>query len=109
MDVVNPDIVLVCCGGGGLLAGISYGLSALGSNAIVYGVEPETANTMYQSFEKGKPVMFLGAKSIASGLAPPLTGILTLKNKLFRYFTTSYLKAQTLTNIVVNTLKVVFC
>ena len=38
----NPDIVLVCCGGGALLAGVSTGLALLGSNAIVYGVEPKT-------------------------------------------------------------------
>ena len=40
--VENPDIVLVCCGGGALLAGVSTGLSLLDSKALVYGVEPET-------------------------------------------------------------------
>lgn len=49
-------------------------MSALGSKAIVYGVEPETANTMYKSFEEGNAVKMITAKSIATGLAPPMTG-----------------------------------
>ena len=40
--VEKPDIVLVCCGGGTLLAGIAAGLSFLGSSASVYGIEPVT-------------------------------------------------------------------
>lgn len=41
LKIVEPDIVLVCCGGGSLLAGLSSGLSLSGSNSVVYGVEPE--------------------------------------------------------------------
>ena len=66
--------ILVCCGGDSLLAGISSGLNALGSKAIVYGIEPVTANTMHKSFEDGNAVKMLTAKSIATGLAPPMTG-----------------------------------
>ena len=44
MDDLEPDIVLVGCGGGGLLAAVSYSLALLGSKAVVYGVEPESGN-----------------------------------------------------------------
>ncbi len=72
MDELDPDIVLCGCGGGGLLAAVSYGLKLLGSKAIVYGVEPESANTMFQSFEKGEPVTYTNSKSVAAGLGKNL-------------------------------------
>ena len=68
MDDLDPDVVLIGCGGGGLLAAVSYGLKLLGSKAIVFGVEPESANTMFQSFQKGESVTLLNSKSIAAGL-----------------------------------------
>jgi threonine dehydratase len=70
----HPDIVLVCCGGGSLVAGIATGLSLNNCNAIVYGVEPEGANTMYQSYRKGYPVKMNSAFSCATGLSPPFAG-----------------------------------
>ena len=74
LKVVDPDVTIVCCGGGSFLSGVSSGLSLNGSKSIVYGVEPETANTMRESFEKGYPVKNPMAKSIATGLAPPMCG-----------------------------------
>ncbi len=71
---MDPDIVLVCCGGGALLAGVSSGLKLVNCKALVYGIEPETASTMYQSFEKNSPAIDHSSKSIAGGLAPPLAG-----------------------------------
>ena len=70
----QPDIVLVCCGGGSLLAGISIAFGLLKPNTLIYGVEPETANTMYKSFQLGYPVKMTDAYSIATGLSPPITG-----------------------------------
>lgn len=69
-----PDIVLVCCGGGSLLAGISIAFGLLKPNTLIYGVEPETANTMHQSFQLGYPVKMTDAYSVATGLSPPITG-----------------------------------
>ena len=41
-DVPNPDIVLVCCGGGGLVSGVAATLSLMGHrNCRVYAIEPE--------------------------------------------------------------------
>lgn len=38
----EPDIVLVCCGGGGIFAAVSASLNLYGwKKARVYGVEPE--------------------------------------------------------------------
>ena len=49
---VPPDVVLVCCGGGGLLAGVaSYIYTKTSGKTHVYGVEPENANGMYQSIK----------------------------------------------------------
>ncbi|XP_038130485.1 L-threonine ammonia-lyase [Cyprinodon tularosa] len=72
--VPEPDVVVVCCGGGGLLSGVAAAIKLSGLNKTrIYGVEPEGACTMYQSFIEKKPV-WMDAKSIASGLAPPSAG-----------------------------------
>ncbi|XP_030197791.1 uncharacterized protein srr isoform X2 [Gadus morhua] len=74
--VPDPDVVVVCCGGGGLLAGVAAALRLSGSSRTrIYGVEPEGACTMYQSFLEERPVA-METKSIASGLAPPSAGSL---------------------------------
>ncbi|CAL8242132.1 unnamed protein product [Merluccius merluccius] len=74
--VPEPDVVVVCCGGGGLLAGVAAAIRLSGfSRTRIYGVEPEGACTMYQSFLEERPVG-METKSIASGLAPPSAGTL---------------------------------
>uniref|UniRef100_UPI00398F63AF L-threonine dehydratase catabolic TdcB isoform X2 n=1 Tax=Pristiophorus japonicus TaxID=55135 RepID=UPI00398F63AF len=73
-EIPNPDVVVVCCGGGGLLAGVAAAIKLSGcTTTSVYGVEPKEACTMYRSFSENKPV-FMDAKSIAIGLAPPFAG-----------------------------------
>ncbi|XP_077356415.1 L-threonine dehydratase catabolic TdcB-like [Festucalex cinctus] len=72
--VPEPDVVAVCCGGGGLLAGVAAAVKLSGCDKTrIYGVEPEGACTMYKSFIQKKPVG-MDASSIASGLAPPFAG-----------------------------------
>ncbi|KAM4711686.1 L-threonine ammonia-lyase-like isoform 2-T2 [Anableps anableps] len=72
--VPEPDVVVVCCGGGGLLAGVAAAIKLSGCKKTrIYGVEPQGACTMYQSFVEKKPV-WMETKSIASGLAPPSAG-----------------------------------
>uniref|UniRef100_A0A087XQQ1 L-serine deaminase n=2 Tax=Poecilia formosa TaxID=48698 RepID=A0A087XQQ1_POEFO len=72
--VSDPDVVVVCCGGGGLLAGVAAAIKLSGCDTTrIYGVEPEGACTMYQSFIEKKPV-WMDTHSIASGLAPPSAG-----------------------------------
>jgi len=73
-QVPDLDTVIVCCGGGGLLAGVSTAVKLLKPEARVIGVEPETACTMHRSLAQGKPASMPEAKSIAAGLAPPFAG-----------------------------------
>lgn len=79
LEDCNPDIVLICCGGGGLLAGAAAGIQLKLNGArpcSVYGVEPEGAATMYESFRRGNAFALPEAKSVASGLSPPYAGAL---------------------------------
>lgn len=52
-DVPDADFVLVCCGGGGLLAGTATALAyfSAGKRIRVFGVEPETASGMRMSLQ----------------------------------------------------------
>lgn len=77
-EVPHPDVIVVCCGGGGLLSGIASVVKISSPSTKVYGVEPEGACTMYRSFMDGNPA-FMDAKSIAAGLAPPFAGTNTFR------------------------------
>ena len=70
-DCADVDLVLVPCGGGGLISGISSAIKLSGSNARIIGVEPELANDAQQSFRKGKIVQ-LSAERVSSTLADGL-------------------------------------
>lgn len=71
---VKPDVVLVCCGGGGLVSGVASGFKLSGlKDSRIYAVEPEGSPTMYESYKKGSPVT-MRVKSIAGGLSPPYAG-----------------------------------
>ncbi|XP_033745239.1 serine racemase-like isoform X1 [Pecten maximus] len=80
-DGVKPDVVIVCCGGGGLVSGVAatFKLSGL-PNCRVYAVEPEGSPTMYESFKKGEAVTIPTVKSVAGGLSPPFAGKLTYQH-----------------------------
>lgn len=52
----NFDNVVVPVGGGGLISGISKGLCAKGSNAVLIGAEPAAANDAARSLAAGKIV-----------------------------------------------------
>lgn len=70
-----PDIVLICCGGGGFLASVATTLKLGGwQDTRVYGVEPENVQTMYQALNAGKAVPYERRTTIAAGLAPPTAG-----------------------------------
>ena len=75
-DCPSPDFIVVCCGGGGLVSGISAAvrLSERSPDTKIIAVEPVTANTMYLSLQEGHAMKNGAAKSIAAGLAPPYVG-----------------------------------
>ncbi len=78
-DLPDVDVVLVPCGGGGLVSGISSALklSEMRPGVRVIAVEPERACTMYLSLKECRPVTKGDAHSIAGGLAPPFAGAIT--------------------------------
>ena len=58
--IQEPDVILVPCGAGGMLASISATLRLVGwSSTAIYGVEPETADSMRQSFKIKRAVCLL--------------------------------------------------
>ncbi len=67
-DLPAADVLVVPIGGGGLIAGISIAARALSPEVQVFGVEPETADSMYRSLAAGAPLTIPPSKSIADGL-----------------------------------------
>jgi threonine dehydratase len=76
-DVGELDYLLVCLGGGGLLAGSALSASALSPSCKIYGVEPEAGNDGQQSFRKGEVVRIEPPRSIADGALTLYLGQLT--------------------------------
>lgn len=73
-DVPDVDVVLVGCGGGGLLGGVAAAIKAVRPTARVIGVEPEGSNVMSRSLAAGFPQRLTNNVTVADGLAPPFTG-----------------------------------
>ncbi len=68
IDEVGPlDFLLVCLGGGGLLAGSALAACALSPDCKIYGVEPEAGNDGQQSFRSGVLTRIATPKTIADG------------------------------------------
>jgi threonine dehydratase len=76
-DVGELDYLLVCLGGGGLLAGSALAAGALSPSCKVFGVEPEAGNDGQQSLRQGKVVTIAPPRSIADGALTPYLGQLT--------------------------------
>jgi threonine dehydratase len=66
-EVGQLDVLLVCLGGGGLLAGSALAASALSPSCKVIGVEPELGNDGQQSLRKGEVVHIAVPDTIADG------------------------------------------
>jgi threonine dehydratase len=77
-DAPDVSLVIVGCGGGGLLSGVSAAIRAVAPRARVVGVEPKGADAMRQSLAKGEPVRLARLDTIADGLAAPFAGVHTL-------------------------------
>jgi threonine dehydratase len=76
-DQPELDALVVCVGGGGLLSGSAAIAKAIRSGIRVFGVEPELASDVFQSFAKGERVTIPPSDTIADGLRTPSPGKVT--------------------------------
>jgi threonine dehydratase len=74
----EPDAVLVCCGGGGLVAGVALALADRMPKAAVYAVEPRDFDDTRRSLTSGvRQSNDAAARSICDSLQSPTPGALT--------------------------------
>src|SRR5579883_214867 len=76
-DVPDLDALIVCIGGGGLIAGCATIAKSIRPEIRIFGVEPELANDTWQSFAAGERVTIPPPETIADGLRSPAPGKLT--------------------------------
>ena len=76
-DAGPLDLVLVCLGGGGLLAGCATATKALSPTTRVVGVEPEAGDDFVRSLAAGERVRIDVPRTIADGQQLPMPGELT--------------------------------
>lgn len=75
--VSKLDMLLVPCGGGGLLSGSAISAKSMDSTCQVIGVEPVNADDAYQSFYSGKLVTIKNPDTIADGTRTQSLGKIT--------------------------------
>ena len=71
------DLLLVPCGGGGLLSGCAIAAKHLSPQCRVIGVEPKAGNDATQSFAKRRLIAIAAPDTIADGARTPSLGKLT--------------------------------
>ncbi len=70
-QVPDLEAVIVPIGGGGLIAGIAAAVKLINPSCLVFGVEPEGADSMHRSFAAGKPQPIEKVATIADSLGAP--------------------------------------
>jgi len=76
-QVGELDLLLVPCGGGGLLSGCAIAAKGLNARCRVIGVEPEAADDATRSFYSGRLQSVHNPPTIADGTRTPSLGKLT--------------------------------
>lgn len=76
-QVGSLDLLLVCCGGGGLLSGCAIAAHALSPACCVIGVEPAAADDATRSFHTRTLQTVHNPDTIADGARTPFLGKLT--------------------------------
>ena len=76
-DVPDLDVLLVCCGGGGLLSGCAIAAKALNPDCRIVGVEPARADDAARSFRTGELHTVRDPDTIADGARTPSLGEVT--------------------------------
>ncbi|KJE49641.1 MULTISPECIES: threonine ammonia-lyase [Acidiplasma] len=79
MDDLNPDVIIVPIGGGGLISGISFAAKSMNPNVRVIGVESEKADSMVKSLKEGRIVSYTSNDTIADGIAVKYPGNITFE------------------------------
>jgi threonine dehydratase len=78
LDELNSlDMLLVPCGGGGLLSGCAVAARAMSPNCRVIGIEPKSADDAAKSFHSGKLHTVTNPPTIADGTRTPSLGKVT--------------------------------
>jgi len=70
-QVADLDAVIVPIGGGGLCAGVAAVVKQARPQCLVFGVEPEGADSMHRSFAAGSPQSIEAVRTIADSLGAP--------------------------------------
>jgi threo-3-hydroxy-L-aspartate ammonia-lyase len=76
-EVGELDMLLVCCGGGGLLSGCAIATKTLSPNCRIIGVEPAQADDATRSFHTKTLQTIHNPDTIADGARTPSLGQLT--------------------------------
>lgn len=76
-EVGTLDLLLVCCGGGGLLSGCAIAAKSLSPNCQVIGVEPKRADDATRSFHSRTLQTVHNPDTVADGARTPALGQLT--------------------------------
>jgi threonine dehydratase len=66
------DAAIIPIGGGGLCGGMATAIKLLRPECLIFGVEPEGADSMHRSFGEGAPVAIERVQTIADSLGPPM-------------------------------------
>ena len=78
LDKLNSlDMLMVPCGGGGLLSGCAVAAKGKDPNCRVIGIEPELADDATKSFHSGKLHTVINPPTIADGTRTPSLGVVT--------------------------------
>ena len=70
----SVGVVIVACGGGGLISGVAAAIKQLRPSVRVIGVEPTGGDVMTRSLAAGSPQRLPVLTTIADGLAAPFAG-----------------------------------
>jgi threonine dehydratase len=70
-QVPDLEAVIVPIGGGGLCAGVAAAVKQARPDCLVFGVEPEGADSMRRSFDAGSPQAIDAVRTIADSLGAP--------------------------------------
>jgi threonine dehydratase len=76
-EVGSLDLLLVCCGGGGLISGCAVATKAVLPNCKIIGVEPELADDATRSFYTKTLQIVHNPHTIADGVRTPSLGKIT--------------------------------